>query len=50
MVSVKEQKNMSRPSDHRVWLLLASLTIAVLVWACSSDTTPTGTPDAMTQG
>ncbi|MGA7123419.1 MAG: hypothetical protein WBY94_25170 [Polyangiaceae bacterium] len=29
---------MSRISDHRVWLLLASLTIAVFVWACSSDT------------
>ena len=30
---------MLRPSDHRVWLLLASLTIALFVWACSSDTT-----------
>ena len=36
---------MLRPSDHRVWLLLASLTIALFVWACSSDTS-TGPSDS----
>ncbi len=46
---------MSRLSDHRVWLLLASLTVAALMWACSSDSPAPGSggegaSDAMTQG
>jgi hypothetical protein len=45
---------MLRLTDHRVWLLLASLTIAALVWACSSDTSNVqdsgGTPNSMSGG
>jgi hypothetical protein len=54
---VKEQKQMARSSDHRVWLLLASFAVAALMWACSSDNAvPSGgspnegASDAMTQG
>jgi hypothetical protein len=46
MIFREEQETMLRLSDHRVWLLLASLTIAIFVWACSSDTSSSPPEDS----